>query len=170
MDEDQYDYTSIIASTGEIQELIATIKKGENIEIIQTSPDFLLPLENLDENLPKEIHYSFQIGERYLIIPYNQKQLFLAKKGDTQAKLLLSIEDNPFFKHNDYGCENSMENRIYFLAIKNRQLHMSIVDRCGGGSGDGYENVFVLNDQGRLEHLACYDYSNRHIFQDKGKD
>lgn len=80
---------------------------------------------------------------------------------------MLSITDNWFFKNSEYGCDLSLDNSIFYLTVKNKHLLLTVVDSCGGGSGEGYESVFQMDKHGRLQHLTCYDYRNRELFQDK---
>lgn len=166
---DKYNYLSGLATQEDIQGILREVQKGKTLNFPSKYPWFILPAWiniNKEEWVRPDV---FQIGKYYLITPFRTPYIFIAKKGDTQARLTFTYKDNWEFFHPQYWCARSLDNQVYYFTIKNKKLLMTIVDSCWWGSWDGYESVFQLNFQGRWEYLACYDYSSWWIFENRHK-
>lgn len=165
----KYDYLSGIATQEDIEGLLGELQKGKTLHFPSKYPGFILPawISIREEEWARPD--IFQIGNYYLIAPFTTPYIFIAKKGDTQARLAFIYKDNWEFFHHQYGCPRSLDNRLYYFTVKDKKLLMTIVDSCWGGSWDGYESVFQLNAKGRWEYLACYDYSNWWKFENRHK-
>lgn len=73
----------------------------------------------------------------------------------------------PRFRIEDSGRDLChWRNRVSWLVLNNNSLLLILLDTCGGGSGDGYISSYSLQDDKQWVFESCYDYHNRHLFQE----